>query len=160
MITTPASEHDSIRRRCGFRPALALFGALALAGSAAIAATAPPAGQQKGPGNAPAVPHTMADKPGGGATSAEIAAAQKEVNDLSAKLHGLQTQLQDLKAQEPPPPGPNATAEEKKKYQKAHLQWQGQVDRVQHAIDAVTKQLDLSKKKLAALQAGRSPAGS
>ncbi|HUL53320.1 MAG TPA: hypothetical protein VLT83_07925 [Opitutaceae bacterium] len=104
------------------------------------------------PGSAPApsVPHTRAGNPGG-TVSPEVAAAQKAVADLEARLHGLQTQMADLKAQEPQAPGQNATEAERKKYQKAHIEWQNRVDKLQHQIDSVQQQLAAAREKLQAL---------
>jgi peptidoglycan hydrolase CwlO-like protein len=83
----------------------------------------------------------------GGAVSPEIAAAQKKVNDLSARLHALQVQLSDLKAKEPA------------QSDKAHGAWQQQVDKLQHQIDSVKQQLAAAEKELQALKAKAAQGG-
>jgi uncharacterized protein YukE len=150
MITTPVSSSDSIRRS-GLRQAVALFGALALAGSFALAVPPPSAGQQQGPGNAPGQPQNVGDN--ANSRSAQIAALQQQITDLTARLQAMKVELKNLLATEPRKPGQDAPAEEQKKYQKAHAQWQQNVDKVQHGIDNLSKQLEQAKHKLELLQA-------
>lgn len=142
--------HDSRPRRVGCPPAFRLTIILA-----AVVLTAPFAAAVNPVLN---TEPPRADTPGG-TVSPEIAAAQKKVNDLSARLHSLQVQSADLKAKEPQDPGKNASENDRKKYNQAHYIWQQQVDKVQHQIDSVKTQLAVAQKELQALKAKAAQSG-
>jgi hypothetical protein len=150
MRALPDSSSNPIRRSAILRT-VALFGALVLVGSVALAVSTPPAGNLPGPGNAPGQPQTTGDN--ANSRSAQIAALQKEINDLTARLQAMKVELKNLLATEPRKPGQDATDEQKKKYQIAHAQWQQNVDKVQHGIDNLSARLDQAKHKLEVLQA-------
>jgi hypothetical protein len=117
------------------------------------ALTAPVAQAATSQNTAPLVPSSSrAATPGGSSTSPEIAAAEKQVATLKAKLHSLQVQKSDLKAQEPRDPGKNASESARKKYKQDHATWQTKVDKVQHQIDSVQTQINAAEKKLRALK--------
>jgi hypothetical protein len=89
----------------------------------------------------------------------EIIAAQMKVNDLQKQLHTYLAQLASLKAQEPRDPGPNASADDKKKYTIAHAAWQQRVDAGQHLIDATNAQLVAAEADLKRLKAQAAEGG-
>jgi chromosome segregation ATPase len=151
MVMHPASSDSAATRRLR-RLAVSLLGALTLGAVSVLATSVPPAAQQPQP-NAPKQPAAAGDA--ANARAAQIAAQRQVIATLTEKLQALRTQLKELMAQEPRNPGPNATDEQKKKYNSAHAQWQQSVDKVNGSITNVMAQLDAAKKKLAVLEAGQ-----
>lgn len=150
MVMHPASSASAVTRRLG-RLVISLLGALSLGATAALATSVPSAPPQP---QSTAPKHPAAAGEAANSRAVQIAALKDQIAKLTAKLQELETQRKNLMAQEPRAPGPNATEEEKKKYNKAHTQWQQSIDKVNGSIATVTAQLDAAKKKLAVLQAG------
>jgi recombinational DNA repair ATPase RecF len=72
------------------------------------------------------------------------------VRALTRDLEDLVAQMRDLQARRPRPPAPNASDDEKRRYEQELAQWNGQIEQLGRAIDAKRQALD---KELARLDA-------
>lgn len=76
-----------------------------------------------------------------------------EVRALTQDLEALVAQMQDLQKRRPRPPGPNASDDEKKRYEQEMAQWNAQIEQLERAIDAKRQALDKALVRLNAATA-------